>query len=274
MKKTFTTNICRLLFIGAVTLFSCNKKEEVDPVADITKTTCKLTGFDQGVDGSFPPYHSVYEYNAQGYLAKATLNRDDDSWVTVYQYNSSNKLVRISQEDGSYQEYEYNASGLMSKMTRVQPNENVFPQPANWTEAYTYDEKGKVIRLVRTSPDSENVKSNTFEYDDRGNVSRKNEYRNGREDGYVLYEDYDDKFNPFFVLKGMTLDPEQSLNNYRRLTKVWMVDLNGDGKKEERKVVYTYTYKYNTSGLVTERTTKYEDGSEDLVETFTYTGCK
>jgi YD repeat-containing protein len=111
----------------------------------------------------------------------------------------------------------------------------------------------------------------TYEYDARGNISKTNFFINTDLVQYVLYEDYDDKFNPLLAVKGR-VDPELSKNNYRKRTSVSNGDMNGDGVEEERREVTTYTYKYNASGFVTETTTK-EVGYADYVETYTYTGC-
>jgi YD repeat-containing protein len=274
MKKLITNNFYLLLLIAAVTFSSCDKKEKVDPATDKDAITCKLTKVASS-DGD-DTYESVVEYNAQGYVTKITEKETDldspgsnSTWVTTYTYNASNQLVKETEQDGDYTTYEYNAQGLLTKKVDVESDGS-----SSWTETYTYNAQGRLTQTVETSTGSgtEYSYKSTFEYDARGNISKKNYFTNNIAAGYVLFEDYDEKLNPFQAVKGF-VDPEESRNNPRKITDVWQGDNNGDGVAEENRDVEIITYKYNASGFVIERKEKEEGETDEEVEIFTYTGC-
>jgi hypothetical protein len=180
---------CAYLVI-LIAVLSCNK--EKDSGADVLLREIKSDFSRQ-----------EFEYNNGILVKEVTYNKfcttAIDEFFYVYQNQRLNKLETITR--GIYsslsamcdpasgihsdEQYEYDSQGNIQKVIRQ----------ANYT-LFIYNQKGLVVKQVTYLPNGTPRDSATFSYDSRGNlVSESNSMGTG-----MVYE-YDNKKNPFYVMK-------------------------------------------------------------------------
>jgi hypothetical protein len=174
MKKQLITSILSLILMA--TAFSCDKKTDIEPLAD----TCRMTGYTAPINSK-----SVFDYDANGRIIHENrqVNDDIDGIVLgdyTYTYDGSGKLtkntykisvsgkllfddtdtytwengkiIKSTYKDG-VNNIKYNAKGQMIEYTfesTTDPTTN-----AKWT--YKYDANDVLIDRIITSMDGKDV---------------------------------------------------------------------------------------------------------------------
>lgn len=275
MKYFFTNKLFILLLLLSVSLVSCKDKGE-EEAAPVNSAACKLTRTEITEPGSAEKTVLVAEYNAQGYVVRLTETayRDgavNDVDVSAFEYNANNQLIKvIDLEDGEtdgYDTYEYNANGTLSKISYFD-----YDGTLRSYETFNYDANKRLIERLQHYSYNNSTYKIGYEYGSNDNIARMIVYDLENKPLYVTtYENYDDKLNPLYAIKGIVLVGE-SKHNPGKANDVY--DNNGDGVLDasDTPEVTTYTYKYNAHGYATEIVEKY-NGVEDEKTTFTFEGC-
>ncbi|WP_125077757.1 hypothetical protein [Rufibacter latericius] len=267
MQATFTRLLLSLLISVPLCFISCGDEDQ-DPLE--TKKTqensCQVVTNETVLNGVSIGLSQI-TYNSQGYVTKMEIreglaNQSPTVSSRVYVYNGQNLLVRINYTKGegqeeSYTTFEYNADGTISRET------NYKGTTLYWVSTYTYDANKRMIQQLRTMDGS----TNKFIYEyagDSQNISKETYYvQNGTAvSGYRVYSNYDDKLNPVFMVKGLPLNGESRNNPAKE------VYTSSDGQST---LTDTYSYKYNTSGAVTEIIRKASWSQTEYKSLFTYT---
>ncbi len=187
---------------------------------------------------------------------------NDAGEYTLFVYNANNQLSKLEYyEDGQKEDYtvfeytndllttakEYDAAGSLE-----------------YTSTYKYDSNKRLIE--QADDDSDYI--TRYTYDSKGNKSTEESLSNGVLSYRLTYENYDDKFSPYWGIKGLpSIFSLNSKNNPGKVTDAY--DRNGDGTiQPNESEVTTYTYKYNDKGFATEITETDDLGSD--VSTYTY----
>jgi hypothetical protein len=273
--KHFFTNKLFVFFLVSVSLFSCqDKEEELADVTAVNPGACQLSKTEDTDAGGYSDNKVIVpEYNPQGYITKETrtdyeYGAAEYVYVTTYEYNASNQLIKKDGPDGyttSYETYQYNADGTVSK--RIW---HASFGSAMYFETYTYDANKRVIESVQ---DYSGMTYKTgYEYDGNDNISRVNHYSpDNRLVRIEIYENYDKKLNPLYFVKGAFV-LGQSKHNPGKFTYIYDSNDDGVANANDDKTVTTYAYKYNGNGYATEIVRK-EEGKKEEKTTFTYSGC-
>ena len=162
-------------------------------------------------------YHVTYEYDAKGHCVKITK----DSMVITNHYDESGNCVKqeIVQSNGIsyYHEYEYDAMGNCTKNATYHPQWDEFviftfkydesgnmteerrvdEKGLDYTEAYEYDDGGKVMKFTYTDHKNGSVSEMAYTYDAYGNLLKVSDIQSGETlTAYIGYKLY---YNPFEV---------------------------------------------------------------------------
>lgn len=243
---------------------ACDKKDN-DDTSPQTETCVltQITFFEDGVsDGSA----IAIQYNSKGLAEKLTETEGAPPEVvstSTLVYNADNQLIRDDfVADGGlftgYRTLQYNTDGTLRNIDFY-----IGGKLAS-SEQFTYDAAKKLTQATEVSGGmsfkktyqyvgtSENISTITY-YDADNKVA-----------GKVTYENYDDKLNILYAVKGL-VQPGTSRNNPGKETFAF------SGYANE---VTTYTYRYNATGFVTEMIEKEEGDATEYKSVYTYTGCK
>lgn len=264
MKRTFTKQLLALLALLPFVFISCSD-DEGDPAPSL-ETDCqitKITFFNNGVnDGS----HHEMTYNSQGFITKLESKEGLGNQATTisletFSYNSQNQLMRVdySHDSGNeegYTIYEYNANGTVSKISDYNTNTTLAS-----VQTITYDANKRATQIM----ESQNgiTYKTVFEYVGTSeNVSKRISYDpDNQVEETITYENYDDKPNPAFLLKGFPKIGE-SRNNPKKVTETSVYS--------STPWVTNFTYSYNNNGLVSEIIEKMAGSTDEHKSVFTY----
>ncbi|MFD3004076.1 hypothetical protein ACFS7Z_27240, partial [Pontibacter toksunensis] len=212
------------------------------------------------------------EYNAQGYISKAIEDYEEggaNSDYTRYTYDANNRLIKSEEvEDGNvddYDTYEY-TDGLVTAIKEHESDGTI-----ESTRTFKYDGSKRLIEATEEI-DGDDYKQ-TFEYDNKGNVTKAETLYGSALSSRRIYENYDDKSTFYSSIKGL-VEPTAmtNKNNPGKVTEYYFTDANGDGVVDTQPYetyMTAYTYKYNGEGFPTEVTEEEDDGELETT-TFTY----
>ncbi len=275
-----------MLAVFALSFTSCkDDKEEVKPTVEETEIACKMTSL--AFDGEEPV---TLKYNEQGNISgvSLTLSNGDgtsNTYTTTYIYDGKHQLIRQeSYTDGKmneYTTYEYE-NGLQISAKNYEYIEGSAEGDLLTTRTYKYDAEKRAVEITVTYPSTEdnyfggrNITSK-ITYDSNGNIEKIDRYNDGVLVSSAVYTGYDDKLNPYSVVKGLlTIDEEVlSKNNPGKRAASYFIDSDGDGVMEDNGgSVSTFTYEYNSEGYPVKITKVYEGSDDPDVTTYSYE-CK
>ncbi|AMM50772.1 hypothetical protein TH61_05675 [Rufibacter sp. DG15C] len=266
MRRSLLNNII-LLFV--ISVFSaCGEEDEPAPIIGCQISEIKQ---DRG-DGRFQV--TTFEYDEKRNLLKQTNKTVGQdflyiSWVRTYNYNNTNQIVSIdvSSQQGTIPgsiTYEYNVDGTLNKSITYERGNLIF------TKVYEYDDLKRVIKETTNysapSPELKRVSEDIYEYiGQTKNLERVITIYKGQPESLTVYEDYDDKHNPFGSQQSAlnVLGYVISQNHARKSTFV----MNSDG---EERVSYS-SFKYNNQGFLIEAAPL---NSSEHKSVFSYIGCE
>ncbi len=230
---------------------------------------------------------AVYYYNSDG----SVISQE------TYEYDENGNLIKYVLPSGYWEEYEYDASGLMTKQTRYVTDGSVW-----WWDDFEYDTYGNVSKVIESMDyDSEIITFETlyentydtngwlivadaryscteYEYDSDGNlVSTFYHSTENSQDDFALISEYDSYGELIretqywsYVLSDYNLEDLDYIHEF-----VYERDLNGniikvtqydtDGSVGEW---FEYTYTYSSSGeILSRQISEYdEDGTLISIE--------
>ncbi|GAB3938329.1 hypothetical protein [Larkinella terrae] len=157
-----------LIGLAALSVTNC-KKSEIDP-ADLA-ATCKLSEVDRG-NGT----RQQYEYNADGYVSKWTINftesAEKHTFVYLFGYNNRHQITgaKITIDGKSPDEIskwsignKIECSWTNGKLTQVR---DMVDEDVYFTTSLTYDASGRITRLLCEPADrSQTSFEKTYTYD-------------------------------------------------------------------------------------------------------------
>lgn len=266
MKHLFTNKLFAL-FLLTLSLFSCQDKEkEAAEAMPVDPAGCRVAT--EETQYSTERKVIEHEYDSQGYITRQveTYIKNGSSRVreiTSFEYNASKQLIKKTTAIGSeiqhYFVYEYNDSGTVSKITMFDRHGGV-----NYANTYTYDANKRLIGMHVVGYLRE--EDHRYEYDSNGNITKDVMYVFGNmfsPSRVATYENYDDKFNPVYAIKGLVLTTEGK-HNPGKITVMYGSNMGS---------VSTFTYSYNASGYATEIQETY-NGNQLNKDVYTYNGCR
>jgi len=158
---------------------------------------------------------SEYLYDANGLLSTHTnYFAGRKSGEVICYYDASNKLVKketaldfssssiTPQWSYSYTEYTYSADGKVSEEKNYRKQNNVYVLVSKKRPGF--DANGKLITSTLLSPADVPLKLTKYEYNNKGNIvlQEDHQYNGTALDLHFkyIYNDHDDKVNPYFGL--------------------------------------------------------------------------
>jgi YD repeat-containing protein len=258
MKRIITPKALLLNLLLTLCLTACNDDDEPNPDND-GQGACRLTKemFDDD-------YYDEFEYNAQGYITKATekeVGSNEVDYYSLFIYNANNQLTKLeSYEEGQLEDYV-----TFEYTNNLATTAKYYNGGGTLDYTYTYKYDGNK-RLIEEADDDGYVSKYT--YNTKGNVIKLEFLDNGTLNTQITYENYDDKFSPYASFKGLpVVFTTTSKNNPGK--KTYSSDDNNDGIiQPDESDITTYTYKYNEKGFPTEITETDSFGTE--VSTYVY----
>ena len=204
---------------------------------------------------------SEYLYNSNGLMATQTSYfAGRKSGEVVCYYDANNKLVKkettldfsssttTPQWSYSYTEYNYSADGKISEEKNYLKQNNIYVLVSKRKPGY--DANGKLTSSTILSPTDVPFKLSKFEYNNKGNIVVQEEYQyNGTAlelHFKYLYDDHDDKVNPYFGLNSGVPPFLINRNNILQTTLTNYIMTPGTPITTVNKTIYN---SYNSSGL-------------------------
>jgi len=188
----------------------------------------------------------LYEYDDKGNLITETYRTSSYDWITRYEYDENNFLIRIINPDAGTIQLEYDANGNIIK--RIGGDGGI-------TE-YTYDSCGRMLSDI-----GENY-AVTYQYDAQGNCIKETiTYDSG---STVITRQYDEKGNLIRCQRdyssGLSYCSEIEYNE--KGYKIKETNYRSYGGVTSPSTCYAW--KYDAHGNETEYRVTYEDGAEYL----------
>lgn len=220
------------------------------------EAACRLTYInmpDEIPEGTHS-YYTGIEYNEKGYVTRIYNTRDTDDDEIKFTYNTDNQVIRAESYTGElilYDTFEY-TNGLLTTITEYtgSGDEDEFAR-----SSFTINKYNSKKQLIESKSDDGSLIS-TYTYDNKGNLTKTEGFRNGKLYQRTTYENYDSNPTPYSGVKGLPgfYFESYNKNNPRKSTKT--EDSNKDGTIDpgESEVVTTYTYTYNSNGYPSEIT--------------------
>lgn len=179
-----------------------------------------------------------YEYNSLGLISSIKKRTEQMD----FSYDNRNKLKQIDFNDGSFELYDYNSSGFITKIIDRDGSENL----------YTYDSKGNIICEVESGVGIKN-----YTYFDNGLVK-------SLDDGkFITRYEYNQFGNPTLIER-KTDDGENFIQKLDYDSKNRLIAITDD-INSVTKISYGNEYILEKSGDIFERQLKY-DSRKQLVE--------
>ena len=241
-----------LLFIGvsiSVLFSGCSKDNDLSSGAKLFR-----------VYGS-GQLQSEYSYNANGLLSTHTnYFAGRKSGEVICYYDAGNKLVKketaldfssssiTPQWSYSYTEYIYSADGKVSEEKNYLKQNNVYVLVSKKKPGF--DANGRLISSTLLTPADVPLRLTKYEYSHKGNIVLQEDYQyNGTALDLhfkYLYDDHDNKVNPYFGL--YSGEPPYSINrnNILQTTVINYIMTPGTPITTVNKTIYN---SYNSSGL-------------------------
>lgn len=175
----------------------------------------------------------TYEYNEDHLLSTMCRYSEDDEldWIEEYTYNASGALVHLRYESREGQvhteEISYDDSGR--EILRVETEkENFDSEESTWRLEKTYNEISDLAWTVTTTmydtDDTENITyTESWEYDDRGNLLSSVEYEEGNLFRTTNFYDSEDRL----IRSEETLDDDPEFPPI-----IWTCQYRPDGREE------------------------------------------
>ena len=204
---------------------------------------------------------SEYLYNSNGLLSTHTgYFAGRKSSEVIYYYDASNKLIKREsafdfsssttnpQWSYSYTEYIYSADGKASEEKNYLKQNNVYVLVSKRKPGY--DANGKLISSTILSPADVPIKLTKYEYNNKGNIVLQEEYQyNGTALDLhfkYLYDDHDDKINPYLGLNSGAPPYSINRNNILQTTVINYIMTPGTPLTTVNKTIYN---SYDRNGL-------------------------
>jgi len=245
--RKFYSLLALLLFTGVI-FVSCDKDDDTEP-QEKKFVPVKISEYEEGVfDGEI-----MYEYDANNRLIK---NEYEDGYFTTYEYDNDNRLSKsnIFEEDSlyMYEVYEYNSSNQLIKIQTYN-----YKNEAGSYYTNEYDANGNVIKKTEYDSTGSLVLYFTFSYDENSNVINKKYFWADYQTGEVSTDEYEEWI--------FTYDDMNNIHKSLGFPFLWYTFVNntltttytehyGDNFTE----TYTNTYVYNEDDYPTEYTEETE----------------
>ena len=181
-----------------------------------------------------------YIHAKDGSVAKIEIYLNDQRMrTTVNRTSNGIQYVTVTEADGSSStqaiESLYNDAGQMVMQTTIYGGMNTI------TTKYTYDERGNLVKVVSTAPNSETV--TTYTYDENGNLLVQLQV-NEKEETYLRMEAKYNEDN--YVIEERTYSAEDVLDGYVEIsyakdnTEKTLTYYDGEGKATGEVAVKTF----------------------------------
>lgn len=233
------SNIQYFIVIICLLLTACNNDE------DVSEPSCRL------LSTSF----TTYTYNTNNQLIRITFSDGD---INSLKYNDSGQLISKVFNSNGFQEYIWEDNRLVSSTLRNSLDEIT-------TYSYVYNTNNQLIQR-NIEWDSGVKATNTYTYDNNGNLI-KNEYHTlGVERRIVEYSNFDDKRNisSSTIFRNAFPNEPISVNNPLKSV-LTLTDDSGNFRYSMTTIVSDATY--NEQGyLISFTTTEKYEGQEDIVK--------
>ncbi len=261
-------------FIG-LSATACNDDNGQVPMPKPEEAACRLQYFDTyyGVDSTnMDRLDYSIEYNAQGYASRIVNSSfENDPGINIFIYNSDNQIIREESSDASMNGYyfldtfEY-TNGLLTTTKSYSPGEE--ENDESRTVKYKYDNKKRLIEERVSEIESDIIY--IYTYDNKDNLTKREEFKGERLISRQTYEDYDNNPTPYAGVKGLPGIYFNSYSNNNPRKSTWSKDTNSNRVIESSETSeITYTYTYNNDGCPTQIITQF--GINDpKVEKFYY----
>ena len=204
---------------------------------------------------------SEISYNSNGLVSTHTnYFAGRKSGEIVCYYDVSNKLVKketaldfssstiTPQWSYAYTEYIYSANGKVSEEKNYLKQNNVYVLVSK--KKPEYDANGRLISSTLLTPADVPLRLTKCQYNNKGNIVLQEEYQyNGTALDLhfkYLYDDHDDKVNPYFGLYSGVPPYSINRNNILQTTVINYIMTPGTPITTTNKTIYN---SYNSSGL-------------------------
>lgn len=183
----------RFLYIFLlIPVFSCNKDAITAHNGPLLKEIRTANGINESFEYSNGflskenHYYNMCSTPVDEYTYSYQAGKLDKLEITVRSlYSSTMTMCNPASGIRSAEQYEYDNQGRLNKVTR-QSSYTIFE----------YDANGFAIKQTLYLPNGTLSKTATYKYDIRGNIVEEVDYQ-----GNTLHYEYDNKLNPFYLLK-------------------------------------------------------------------------
>lgn len=249
MKTNNMKKLVIALCLGMITIAGCKKDDKGNPSSN-NKLLLSEIRLDEVL-------LQRIEYNDKNLVTKQLIYENDNKLIgtRIYTYNSKNLPIRISTDvigaDLSYEDYIYDNQGKPTSGTITTRGKVI------WNITYQHA-KNKLIQNS-TSQETQSTGTNTFTFDDKGNLLKIEHVMDGSPAGTNEWYAYDNKKGA----AGSTGDAISMLfSSPNNPTKEKHTYLN-------QVVEYDLKYTFNDAGYPT-KMERYKNGTDELIDVTTY----
>ena len=241
-----------IIFFGSLCFTTCKKEDKNENLCYSTTLISQVYSGDLAVRGltynsncliyeSTEPYkYKKYSYDARNIINKVEVAYSFSQFSCVMipgqSFESDPRKAEISQ----YSEFEYDDALRLTKKSYYFINSG----NQQLTSYQTYDyENDKIVKSSIFNPQGLLIQYNEYSYDDRGNITRDDQYSNnsGIKLLTTMIYEFDNKNNPYQVYAGEG-DPGICTNK-NNIIKEISVSYNGTAESRNTKL---YLYEYNS----------------------------
>jgi YD repeat-containing protein len=275
----------KLIFFGflLVLTISC-KKKTVSAEPDKSETACLIQRVEYD-DGSY----EKFVFNADKKLTSCVLTYFDDEGninevLLKYEYNSAGNLLKTIGQDGSEDNYTYDANGMLTKVLFTDDQKQIYEE-----FTVTMDSQKRLTKVVARLSEL----TGFYEYNGQNNNASKIEvfYQGKIFDRYIVEAVESDNtkkgydiaitghpFDPTSFTDGMIYSPGhiKPINSLPTKGKSWTsYDVNWENLTNNLRLYYDYTAtrKYNSNNYVIERTSNDAVDKVSYLKKYMYSNC-